>query len=243
MPCKHYPAAMSVRARRGVAGVLVALVLACVTGCITKKSGTPSTPVVSHIAASTSPPPAVVSPTASVASSASGAAASPSAPVLPAGCSQLLPLGTLEKILGFGILGQVNYLKAAPVPQSGRTGRVTCSYGNSTGEIPVSPTASPSGKVTPLAHARAVAADLLHHLRRRENGRVSGADHGRGRRCVCGRDRRDGERQARECADRVDVERARHERRRTHDRRRRAGHGAARPTRRLPASNPLHWRC
>jgi len=55
----------------------------------------------------------------------------------------------LEKILGFGILGQVSYLKAAPVPQSGRTGRVTCSYGNSTGEIPVSPTASPSGKVTP----------------------------------------------------------------------------------------------
>jgi hypothetical protein len=75
---------------------------------------------------------------------------SPSAPVLPAGCSQLLPLGTLEKILGFGILGQVNYLKAAPVPQSGRTGRVTCSYGNSTGEIPVSPTASPSkGSASP----------------------------------------------------------------------------------------------
>jgi hypothetical protein len=124
-----------------VVGVVVALV--CVTGCTTSTKSNPPTPVVSHLAASTSPPP-VASPSAPVASPSS----SPSAPVLPAGCSQLLPLGTLEKILGFGILGQVNYLKAAPVPQSGRTGRVTCSYGNSTGEIPVSPTASPSGKVT-----------------------------------------------------------------------------------------------
>jgi hypothetical protein len=57
----------------------------------------------------------------------------------------------LEKILGFGILGQVNYLKAAPVPVSGRTGRVTCSYGNSTVEVPVSPTASASGKTTASA--------------------------------------------------------------------------------------------
>jgi hypothetical protein len=135
---------MSVGAGRGFA---LALVIVCATGCTTSsKSGTPSTPVVSHSAAPTSTPPAA-SPTASVASG-SGVSSSPSAPVLPAGCSQLLPLGTLEKILGFGILGQVNYLKAAPVPQSGRTGRVTCSYGNSTGEIPVSPTASPSGKVT-----------------------------------------------------------------------------------------------
>jgi len=45
----------------------------------------------------------------------------------------------------------VNYLKAAPVPVSGRTGRVTCSYGNSTGEAPVSPTASASGKTTAAA--------------------------------------------------------------------------------------------
>jgi hypothetical protein len=127
-------------------GVVVALVMVCVTGCTTSTKSNPPTPVVSHLAASTSPPP-VASQTAPVASGA-GASGSPSAPVLPAGCSQLLPLGTLEKILGFGILGQVNYLKAAPVPQSGRTGRVTCSYGNSTGEIPVSPTASPSGKVT-----------------------------------------------------------------------------------------------
>ncbi|HEY0871556.1 MAG TPA: hypothetical protein VGD55_14250 [Acidothermaceae bacterium] len=129
---------MSVVAGRAFA---VALVAVCVTGCTTTKSGTAPTPVVSHSIAPTSPPPPVASETASVGSSASS---SPSAPVLPSGCSQLLPLGTLEKILGFGILGQVNYLKAAPVPQSGRTGRVTCSYGNSIGQIPASPAASPS---------------------------------------------------------------------------------------------------
>jgi hypothetical protein len=136
---------MSVGARPGLSGVAgLALALAVgVAGCTTKTTSTPPAPVTSHILASTTPPPAA-SPTASVASSSP----SPTAPVLPAGCSQLLPLGTLEKILGFGILGQVNYLKAAPVPQSGRTGRVTCSYGNSTGELPVSPAASPSGKTT-----------------------------------------------------------------------------------------------
>jgi hypothetical protein len=135
---------MSVQAGHGTAGVLaVAFVIAGVTGCTTSTKSEPPAPVVSQIVASTTSP-AVASPTTSVASGAS----SSSAPVLPAGCSQLLPLGTLEKILGFGILGQVNYLKAAPVPQSGRTGRVTCSYGNSTGEVPVTPAPSASGKST-----------------------------------------------------------------------------------------------
>jgi hypothetical protein len=127
-----------------MAGLALALAVGvAVAGCTTKTSSAPPAPVTSESVASTTAPP-TASPTASVASGS----ASPSAPVLPAGCSQLLPLGTLEKILGFGILGQVNYLKAAPVPVSGRTGRVTCSYGNSTGEVPVSPTASPSGKTT-----------------------------------------------------------------------------------------------
>jgi hypothetical protein len=138
---------MSVRAGRTVAGLALALAVGVdVAGCTTKTTSAPPAPVTSRIAVPPTAPPAA-SPTAAVASGSS----SPSAPVLPAGCSQLLPLGTLEKILGFGILGQVNYLKAAPVPQSGRTGRVTCSYGNSTGELPVSPTASPSGKTTASA--------------------------------------------------------------------------------------------
>lgn len=83
----------------------------------------------------------------SSASVAPSVSASPSGPVLPAGCSQLLPLGTLETILGFGILGQVNYLRAAPVPQSGRTGRVTCTYGTAPGApaaTATAPTVKPS---------------------------------------------------------------------------------------------------
>ena len=68
--------------------------------------------------------------------------------MLPAGCSQLLPLGTLDRILGTGLLGQVTYLKAAAVPKSGRTGRVTCGYGTSTAPVPSGvvgvPVASPS---------------------------------------------------------------------------------------------------
>jgi hypothetical protein len=47
----------------------------------------------------------------------------------------------------------VNYLKAAPVPQSGRTGRVTCSYGNTTGPVtpPPSPSKSASSSASPKA--------------------------------------------------------------------------------------------
>jgi hypothetical protein len=82
--------------------------------------------------------------------SSAAASASPSAAALPAGCSQLLPLGALQRILGFGILGQVTYLRAAPVPKSGRTGRVTCGYGTPaalpTGAVSPSATASPSGQ-------------------------------------------------------------------------------------------------
>jgi hypothetical protein len=121
----------------------------CVSGCVTKTHDDAApTPVVSQISGpSTTPAPA--NSTAPPAGSASGTA-SPSAAVLPSGCSQLLPLGTLESILGFGILGDVNYLKAAPVPQSGRTGRVTCSYGTTTGVVtpPPSPSRSASAKAT-----------------------------------------------------------------------------------------------
>jgi hypothetical protein len=116
---------------------------ACLSGCVTKThDDAPPTPVVSHVNASSTSASAPASTTASVTASSS------SAPVLPSGCSQLLPLGTLESILGFGILGEVNYLKAAPVPQSGRTGRVTCSYGNTTGAPPASPSSSASPKAT-----------------------------------------------------------------------------------------------
>jgi hypothetical protein len=119
----------------------------CTVGSPKIQPPTPtSTPTVT-ITPSTPAAPAVSSPAPSVASS-------PSVPLLPAGCSQLLPLGALDRILGFGVLGQVTYLRAAPVLQSGRTGRVTCSYGNpataTVGASPSKATASASATTTPL---------------------------------------------------------------------------------------------
>ena len=121
----------------------------CTVGSPTVQPPTPTpTPSVT-ITPGISATPAVSSPAPSVASSASF-------PLLPAGCSQLLPLGTLDRILGFGLLGQVTYLRAAPVLQSGRTGRVTCSYGNpataTVGATPshASASASASTSTTPL---------------------------------------------------------------------------------------------
>src|SRR5450432_3169152 len=118
-------------------------------GCtVGSQQAQPPTVTVS-VTPSAPPPPVVSSPAAAVSSASS-------VPVLPTGCSQLLPLGTLDHILGFGLLGQVTYLRAAPVLQSGRTGRVTCSYGNpataTVGATPSHATASASASTstTPL---------------------------------------------------------------------------------------------
>jgi hypothetical protein len=130
---------MGVRSWRAVAGLAGLVVAVGATACTSKAKPILPPPVVSD-SSSAAAPTVAPTPTVAAASTSSLVSASPSAPVLPAGCSQLLPLGTLETILGFGILGQVNYLKAAPVPQSGRTGRVTCTYGTAPGAP--SPTAT-----------------------------------------------------------------------------------------------------
>jgi hypothetical protein len=127
-----------------VAGLLGLAVVVTATGCTSKAKPIIPTPVVSQSSAVAAPTIAPT-PTVAAASTSTVASASPSGPVLPAGCSQLLPLGTLESILGFGILGSVNYLKAAPVPQSGRTGRVTCTYGTAPGAVaPTVPSPTPT---------------------------------------------------------------------------------------------------
>ena len=123
---------MGVRSWRVVAGLAGLAVAAGATACTSKAKPILPAPTTSQSSSSAAPTVAPT-PTVAAASTSTSVSASPSAPVLPAGCSQLLPLGTLERILGFGILGQVNYLKAAPVPQSGRTGRVTCTYGTAPG--------------------------------------------------------------------------------------------------------------
>jgi hypothetical protein len=140
---------MGVASWRAVAGLAGLAVAVGATACTTKAKEIIPPPVVSPTNSSTAPT-AAPTPSVVAASTSASISASPSAPVLPAGCSQLLPLGTLEGILGFGILGQVNYLKAAPVPQSGRTGRVTCTYGTAPGAAaPTAPIPTPTSTVKP----------------------------------------------------------------------------------------------
>jgi hypothetical protein len=128
-----------------VAGFVTLAVAVAASGCTSKAKPILPTPVVSQT--SVSPTVAPTPPPVAASSASTSVSASPSGPVLPAGCSQLLPLGTLESILGFGILGTVNYLKAAPVPQSGRTGRVTCTYGTAPGAAaPTAPSSTPTSK-------------------------------------------------------------------------------------------------
>lgn len=104
--------------RRLVALALVCGVAATALSACTSKSK------------SASPPPSSFTPvTAPTPSAAAPSSSAPPEAVLPKGCSQLLPLGVVQQALGVGLVGGVTYLRAAPVPQSGRTGRVTCGYG------------------------------------------------------------------------------------------------------------------
>jgi hypothetical protein len=140
---------MGVASWRVVAGLAGLAVAVGATACTSKAKQIIPPPVVSP-STSTAAPTLAPTPTVAAASSPALVSASPSGPVLPAGCSQLLPLATLERTLGFGILGQVNYLKAAPVPQSGRTGRVTCTYGTAPGAgAPTAPTPTPTSTAKP----------------------------------------------------------------------------------------------
>jgi hypothetical protein len=96
----------------------IAAAAALAVGC-TSHGGDIPTPTLS------SPQPVTTVPATSAAPSSSA----PPEPVLPNGCTQLLPLGAVQQAVGNPLGGQVSYLRAAPVPKSGRTGRVTCNYG------------------------------------------------------------------------------------------------------------------
>jgi hypothetical protein len=127
--------------RAGVAAALAAGLAVASAACTShgKKVGVPPPPSSAPVASAT--------PSEPLASSSA-----PPEAVLPKGCSQLLPLAVVQQALGVGLIGGVTYLRAAPVPQSGRTGRVTCGYGtpmSSPAASGVSPT--PTGK--PLVEA------------------------------------------------------------------------------------------
>ena len=100
-----------------------------------------------------SPPPSSFTPvTAPTPSAPAVSSSAPPEAVLPKGCSQLLPLAVVQQALGVGLVGGVTYLRAAPVPQSGRTGRVTCGYGTPMSSPAASgATPTPTGK--PLVEA------------------------------------------------------------------------------------------
>lgn len=91
-----------------------------------------------------------MSPTVPTSASVVSATATPSpsasaSPLLPGNCAELAPLQRVEEALGVNLLGDVTYLRAAPVPQSGRTGRVTCGYGTPV-TTPSGGTPTPSGR-------------------------------------------------------------------------------------------------
>jgi hypothetical protein len=119
---------------------VVAVAVTLAAGCTSHDSNIP-TPTLS------SPQPATTAPASPPAAPSSSA---PPEPVLPQGCTQLLPLGAVQQAIGKPLGGQVTYLRAAAVPESGRTGRVTCDYGVTvtTPSAPAgaTPTPTPAGR-------------------------------------------------------------------------------------------------
>lgn len=104
-----------------------AVLLLALAGCTGPGTPPASSPTASRPLTATGVPTATPTPTASAAR-------------LPTSCAALLPVTAVTRAVGQPVQGRTTYLSAAPVPQSGRTGRVTCGYGVTTG---------PDGKDTP----------------------------------------------------------------------------------------------
>lgn len=73
---------------------------------------------------------------------ATTATTAPSTPpqALPENCGALVPVTDLDAALGVGLPGSVSYVRGEPLPDIGRTGRITCGYGVAIG---------PQGKAAP----------------------------------------------------------------------------------------------
>ncbi|MGH8889126.1 MAG: hypothetical protein ACRDV3_05110, partial [Acidothermaceae bacterium] len=134
------PAIIPPRAASVATAVLAVTITA--TGCTSSHRGNANSTVTPSVPAASSP----------AESPAPASSSAPAKAVLPAGCGELLPVGTVERILGGPPLpGGVTYLRAAPVPQSGRTGRVTCGYGTPMSSVQsASPSKSPAATPTPV---------------------------------------------------------------------------------------------
>lgn len=100
-----------------------ALALVLLAGCTAGSDDDPAAPTSTS---STSP----------TSSAANPSVAPTSAPpvALPNTCAGLLPLTELDGALGTGLPGAVSYVRGQPIPDIGRTDRITCGFGVVTGE-------------------------------------------------------------------------------------------------------------
>lgn len=57
------------------------------------------------------------------------------APVLPTNCAAMIPGNQLDATVGTAISATVNHVIGEPIPNIGRTGRSTCSYGTPVGGV------------------------------------------------------------------------------------------------------------
>jgi hypothetical protein len=79
-------------------------------------------------------------PTSSSAATTASATATAEPVALPGNCGALLPVTDLDAALGTGLPGSVSYVRGQPLPDIGRTDRITCGYGVAIG---------PDGKALP----------------------------------------------------------------------------------------------
>lgn len=79
------------------------------------------------------PQPVVVVPT--VDPPTSTAATTSAGPVLPANCAAMIPGNQLDATLGVPVSAVVNRVVGEAIPDIGRTGRLTCSYGAPVGSV------------------------------------------------------------------------------------------------------------
>lgn len=100
-----------------------ALALALLAGCTSGSDdgGTPTTGPAS-------------STTGSGTTSAAPSSSAPPPLVLPDSCAAMLPLTELDAALGTGLPGSVSYVRGQPIPDIGRTDRITCGFGVVTGQ-------------------------------------------------------------------------------------------------------------
>jgi hypothetical protein len=111
------------RAQRLVVGAALAALAVPVTGC----SDDPSTP---DLPFSAGDPPQTFTPAAGASPTPSDPTGGSAAPaVVPESCGELASVTRVVEVLGAPLEGSGSFVYAGPLPESGRTARITCGYG------------------------------------------------------------------------------------------------------------------